>query len=255
MSMKIFLSVGRTSTQSQEDFVRAIEGHLKANGFIPQTVGRTYFSSLQPLKTIDTLMRECCGTVIIAFERLYLAEATERRGSAQQCAVNNVKLPTVWNQIEATIAYMVGHPLLVLVERGIKSEGLLEKGYDWYVQWVELDTAVLTNPEFVGVFEDWKKRAEQNYAANSATGQSASPRPSHLSDDRQQRKRLRENIEAFLNDNELSTLCFDMSIDYESLPGDGKEAKTRELIGFCERSGRLEELVEECKMLRPNVQW
>jgi hypothetical protein len=255
MAMKIFLSVGRASSQAQEDFVRAIEGYLQANGFIPQTVGRTYFSSLQPLQTVDTLMRECCGTIIVAFERVFLVEAIERRGSAQQTALNDVKLPTVWNQIEAAMAYMRGHPLLVIVERGIKSEGLLEKGYDWYVQWVELDQAAFTTAEFVGVFADWRRRAEQYYAANVQSQQAIQATNSPLISSGQKRKRLRENIGAFLSESELSTLCFDMNIDYENLPGEGKEAKAREVIAYCERSGRLEELRENCREIRPNVQW
>jgi hypothetical protein len=253
MSIKIFLSVGKTSTQAQEDFVRTIEGYLQANGLIPQTVGRTYFSSLQPLKTIDTLMNECCGTIIIAFERLYLTEAVERRGSARPNTINGVKLPTVWNQIEATMAYVRGHPLLVIIEHGIKSEGLLEKGYDWYVQWVELDKAVLMTPEFLGVFADWKKRVEQYYA--NLPSVRTVPAADLTISSQQQRKRLRENIETFLSDSELSTLCFDMNIDYENLPGEGKEARVRELIAYCERSGRFQELVANCRELRPNVQW
>ena len=255
MSMNIFLSVGRTSTQAQEDFVRAIEGYLQANGFTPQTVGRTYFSSLQPLKTIDVLMRECCGTIIVAFERLFLIEATERRGGAQQAVLKDVKLPTGWNQIEATMAYTRGHPLLVIIEHGIKSEGLLEKGYDWYVQWVELDKLVFTTPEFLGVFADWKRRAEQYFVANLQSKLAIQAADSQSISPGQERKRLRENIGAFLNDSELSTLCFDMNIDYENLPGEGKEAKVRELITYCERSGRIQELTENCRELRPNVQW
>jgi hypothetical protein len=56
------------------------------------------------------------------------------------------------------MAYVHDHPLLVIVQRGLKSEGLLEKGYDWYVQWVNLDLAELGTPQFQGVFSDWKKR-------------------------------------------------------------------------------------------------
>jgi hypothetical protein len=44
------------------------------------------------------------------------------------------------------------------------------------------------------------------------------------------------------NDSELRDLCFELQIDYESLPGDGKAAKARELVSFCERRDRLPEL-------------
>ena len=48
--------------------------------------------------------------------------------------LENEGLPTVWNQIEAAMAYTLGRPLLVIVEDGLVSEGLLEGKYDWIVQ-------------------------------------------------------------------------------------------------------------------------
>ena len=53
--------------------------------------------------------------------------------------------------------------------------------------------------------------------------------------------------------NELRTVCFDMNIDYEGLPGDGKGAKVRELLAFLERRGRIHELVDTIKQVRPDV--
>ena len=44
------------------------------------------------------------------------------------------------------------------------------------------------------------------------------------------------------SDSELRDLCFELHIDYESLPGEGKAAKARELVSFCERRDRLPEL-------------
>ena len=50
---------------------------------------------------------------------------------------------------------------------------------------------------------------------------------------------------------ELRTLCFDLGVDYDSLRGEGKEAKARELVGYIERRGRLDELETRIKQLRP----
>jgi hypothetical protein len=120
MSGEIFLSVGSTSNEQQEQFVQAVEQHLRANDLIPQPVGRTYFSSQQPLKAVGELMRQCVGTVIIAYERLHIGEGLERRGNPNEKEIRSVNLPTAWNQIEAAMAYSLGHPLLVIVEHGIK---------------------------------------------------------------------------------------------------------------------------------------
>lgn len=71
--------------------------------------------------------------------------------------------------------------------------------------------------------------------------------------ERVSRAELREEITAHFNSEELRTLCFDMNIDYENLGGEGKAGKVRELIAYCERHGRIDELVEICRQLRPQI--
>jgi len=161
MEKKIFLSVGRTSTKEQEDFVKAVEDLFRSNGLVPQTLGRTYWSSIQPLKAVDDLMRQCCGTAIVAFERIHIEKGIERRGCAEEHSLEYIALPTVWNQIEAAMAYTLGHPLLVIIEKGLRSEGLLEYGYDWYVNYVNLSDLDLNEKNFHGVFVDWKNRIDK----------------------------------------------------------------------------------------------
>jgi hypothetical protein len=63
------------------------------------------------------------------------------------------------------MAYVLGYPLLVIVEDGLKDEGLLEARYDWYVQHVLLSRESLTTPEFQGIFADWKKRVERQHVS------------------------------------------------------------------------------------------
>jgi hypothetical protein len=155
---KVFVSVGGTATVQQEAFVRAVEGRLRAEGLIPYTVGRNTFGSDAPMKTVVALLDECSATVVIALERKYFPSGLEKRGGPQEVPISNVTLPTPWNQIEAAMAYSRGHPLLVIVARGICQEGLLEPGYDWYVQTVEPNAEALTTIEFNGVLASWKEK-------------------------------------------------------------------------------------------------
>jgi hypothetical protein len=175
MGRKVFLSVGRTFTQQQEDFVSLLEEFMQSQGVIPQTVGRTYFSSQQPLKAISELMEQCAGTIVLAFERTQIERAVEKRGSKDERIFADIKLPTVWNQIEATMAYSLGHPLLVITEENIKEEGLLERGYDWYVKRVSLSRAALQDREFLGVFSDWKRRVDAYSLIRKLPGIEVSP--------------------------------------------------------------------------------
>jgi hypothetical protein len=69
------------------------------------------------------------------------------------------------------------------------------------------------------------------------------------------RLRLLEAIDRHFDGEELRTLCFELEVDYDSLPARGKINKARELIKYCERSRRLDRLVDLCRQKRPFVDW
>jgi hypothetical protein len=66
---------------------------------------------------------------------------------------------------------------------------------------------------------------------------------------------LREKLIGAFNDSELRDLCVDLGIDYDSLGGEGKAGKVRELISYCERHGRLPDLLAYVRDKRPRVEW
>ena len=168
--LKIFVSVGGTANDVQEKFVQAIEERLCSEGMIPQTVGRNSFASSAPLKQVENLMNECCGSVVIALERSYFAKGIDKRGGDSEKTIKDIRLPTPWNQIEATMSYTRRLPVMMIVEDGLKPEGLLEDGYDWYVQYVKPNREALNIMEFNGVLADWK-----NNVAEVAKGKTSDP--------------------------------------------------------------------------------
>ena len=155
--LNVFVSVGGTANEIQEQFVQAVEERLRREGLEPHTVGRNTFSAGAPLKQVTELIDKCSGSVVIALERSHFQSGLEKRGGPKETELNDVKLPTPWNQIEAALSYARGLPLLVIVETGLKSEGLLENGYDWYVQTLTIDAAELNSAEFNGVMSSWKE--------------------------------------------------------------------------------------------------
>lgn len=156
--LNVFVSVGSTCTEQQEAFVRAVEDRLRSEGLVPHTVGRNTFSADAPLKAITELMDSCSGAMVIALERCYFSSGVEKRGGPNELPLHDVKVPTPWNQIEAAMAYARGLPLMVVVEESLKCEGLLEPGYDWYVQKVKPEAAALNRNEFNGILASWKKK-------------------------------------------------------------------------------------------------
>jgi hypothetical protein len=173
MERKIFVSVGRTSTREQEDFVCAIEERIRAEGFTPCTVGRNAWTAGAPLKKVTELMSECVGAVIIALERTYFSDGIDRRGNPEAVPLKDVRLPTSFNQVEAAMAYTFGHPMLVIVEQGLREEGLLERGNDWFVQRVKVARESLLATEFSGVLASWKEQVLTSKKGKKFTDKSA----------------------------------------------------------------------------------
>ena len=66
---------------------------------------------------------------------------------------------------------------------------------------------------------------------------------------------LRQVLETRFNRQELRTLCFDLDVDYDSLPGEGKGAKARELVAYLERRDLLPALIALVRQQRPDVVW
>ncbi|MGM0386608.1 MAG: hypothetical protein ACQERF_11610 [Actinomycetota bacterium] len=67
--------------------------------------------------------------------------------------------------------------------------------------------------------------------------------------------RLRRILDTYFDQHELETLCFDLRFDFDELYGVGKSEKVVELIKAFSRMGRIEELIDYCSQLRPNVPW
>lgn len=65
--------------------------------------------------------------------------------------------------------------------------------------------------------------------------------------------RLRQTLVDRFNEEELRTLCFDMALDYDMLPGNGKGGKSRELVAYLDRRNRLDELIENIQRARPDI--
>jgi DNA-binding NtrC family response regulator len=98
------------------------------------------------------------------------------------------------------------------------------------------DGAVEVSREEVGV-----------QAVDGASGEST-PRRRYLAG-------LRLILETCFDEGELRALCFDLDVDYESLLGEGKANKARELVSFLERRDRVPELVRIGRQMRPGASW
>lgn len=67
--------------------------------------------------------------------------------------------------------------------------------------------------------------------------------------------KLRQMMGEVFNDSELRTLCQDLNMDYDDIPGAAKTDKIRELIAVMKRQGRVPQLVVFCERLRSGRNW
>ena len=159
MTTKVFISKGSTTTVKQREFIDGVLESLEVSGLSPRIMYENEWSHEQPLVAIKKVIRECSGAVVIAFERTIIEKGVELKKDGKK-KLQNIALTTPWNQIEAAMAYSFDLPLLVIAENGLKSEGLIEQGYDWNVYWTDLTVEASKSDSFKGFLKSWKVSVE-----------------------------------------------------------------------------------------------
>ncbi|MCP4428358.1 MAG: hypothetical protein GY803_28045 [Chloroflexi bacterium] len=66
---------------------------------------------------------------------------------------------------------------------------------------------------------------------------------------------LRDKLAQHFDRRELKTLCFDLNVPPDDLPGDTRTELAQALVGYCYGHGRLPELRRQCQTERPQVEW
>lgn len=66
---------------------------------------------------------------------------------------------------------------------------------------------------------------------------------------------LHKQIDQYFSFNEIKTICFDLGVDYENIPGNIRSAFTRNLIVSLAKQNRLQELVGIVRAERPFLDW
>lgn len=162
MAINVFLSVGRPMNSCHQEFLANLEALLTRSKLRPRTVGRSDFTHQEPLRLVNSLMDQCAGALILGWERIAIDSGWDQKGTKNQSSLEDVKLTTPWNQIEAAMSYAKRLPLLVIKDECVRAEGFLERGHGWFLHSAPLDRNFLTSGEFIGMFESWKSAVKRN---------------------------------------------------------------------------------------------
>jgi hypothetical protein len=132
MSIAVFLSYPKPCFGNQKVFVDLVYEHLRERGFDPRTLGVTDYDMDAPLTAIRRLMRESNGLLTIAFRRTYVEKGTARLRTdietLKEEPIDGRWLTTPWAHIEPAMAYQLGLPVLILREKDVLADGILEHG-------------------------------------------------------------------------------------------------------------------------------
>ncbi|WP_367848206.1 hypothetical protein [Rhodoferax sp. WC2427] len=169
---KVFMSVGSNGTPQQVAATDQIFSVVQASGLSPRQMEKNEWTAEQPLRGIRKVIEECQGAVVVAFTRYDFPSGTEYQKNGVQAPLLNARFPTVWNQIEAALAYGRDLPLLVVCEHGLRDDGLLEGRYDWKVFWTDFSPADLASDKFSGYVASWKKLVDERASANGTATES-----------------------------------------------------------------------------------
>lgn len=131
-AIPIFVSVGRHYKSEEAVLTGRVSDALREFGAEPLTLPREQWNRRSPLQAISRLMRQCDGVLVIAFTRMRYEAGYEWPDSPQQASVGVRDVATVWLHIEAALSFAYGLPTLVLTERRLHAEGLLNPKHEEY---------------------------------------------------------------------------------------------------------------------------
>jgi hypothetical protein len=171
----VFLSCGAPHTEAQEQFLAAVESLLRSHDCLPQTVGRSSYSVRQPVEAARELIAECNGAVVIAFERTRLLSGFDKPGGAAQKDLRDESYPTIWNQMEAAMAYARRVPILTFVQKGVKRQGMLSDRLEWMAIETDLTPDLLGTERFRQAFAEWRQLVRKRSALTPAPPAAIAP--------------------------------------------------------------------------------
>lgn len=138
--------------------------HLVQNDFKPETLGVTFHDISAPLENIKKKMNECFGLLSIAFRRAYIEKGTGKLNTdledQEEYPVSKKWLTSPYCQIEPSMAFQIGVPILIFREKEVIDDGILQKGVlPYYMPEFDLNKPIdeyFESNQWIDLFEAWK---------------------------------------------------------------------------------------------------
>ena len=164
MGISVFVSVPQAHLSKQHAFINRLYSHLADRGLEHHTLGVTDYDTNAPLTAVRRMLIESNGLIAVAFRRVHVTAAVLRDGAdmahRQALPMGEFWLTSPWCQIETAMAFQLGLPILILRERGVLADGILEKGVTGlYLPEFDLDDPgrdLFASPEGRQLLSEWE---------------------------------------------------------------------------------------------------
>lgn len=128
----VFLSYATPYEEQQWAFIKRIVAELINQLLFPRTLGMSENSAEAPLTAIRRMILSSFGMLCVGFRRVYINDAVSRPGLKEQEKIYKDEwLTSPYLQIEPSMAFQQGLPLLILTQKGVVLDevfgGILEK--------------------------------------------------------------------------------------------------------------------------------
>lgn len=131
-SLPVVVSVGQQYLPEHTLLVNGISNALRSRDMGPELLTHDHWNPDAPIQSVVSYMRTRFGTIVIAFPRIHYEVAWEWPDSPRQVVLRSRDVASVWLQIEAALAFEIGHPILILVDDRLRPEGMLNPKHPAY---------------------------------------------------------------------------------------------------------------------------
>ncbi len=162
-----------------DEFTEGLNGFLSfldSHDIKPRTLGSTDYPTESPLDEVIKIMDECKGVIILGYPQIYVTS-----GKIKERENIDILLPTEWNHIEATLAYVKKKPLLIIHHKGI-TRGIFERGaINKFIYEKDLSKNTWFLSENIkGALMKWKASIERQLGKSGASAFTSSPSSSEI---------------------------------------------------------------------------
>ena len=132
----VFLSRPNPFLKEQVLFLERLQKTLDELGIRTITLQADNYDLSDSMNYLKGMIKRCYGIIVVAFRQYYIEKGFKKKGGLenpeffypQEIDVSGQALTSPYCQIEGTIGFINDLPLLILNEKGIREEGVLQGG-------------------------------------------------------------------------------------------------------------------------------